>query len=233
MEVTHQKRRTFVVLVALTFFAVLVLVNVPRSVNTETKPSLENTSSVNSPAIDALKTLQIKGRAPKTDYARDKFGADWSSTEGCDTRNIILNRDLENVMVGDSCSVISGTLNDPYTGKIISFVRGKTTSGDVQIDHVVALSDAWQKGAQQFTQAQRVKLANDPLELLAVDGKANMEKSGSDAASWLPPNKPFRCQYVARQVAVKQKYGLWVTQPEYDAINNILQNCPNQMLPSP
>ena len=135
--------------------------------------------------------------------------------------------------MGESCSVISGVLNDPYTGKLIGFVRGKTTSGDIQIDHVVALSDAWQTGAQQFTQVQRVKLANDPLELLAVDGKANMEKSGSDAASWLPPNKPFRCQYVARQIAVKQKYSLWVTESERNAISSILQNCPNQMLPSP
>ena len=148
-------------------------------------------------------------------------------------RNIILNRDLLNVIVDESCNVTSGTLNDPYTGKIIMFVRGGNTSSVVQIDHVVALSDAWQKGAQQFTLEKRIELANDPLELLAVDGSANMQKSDGDAATWLPPDKSFRCQYVARQIAVKQKYKLWVTQAEYNAMADILSKCPNQLLPNP
>jgi hypothetical protein len=184
-------------------------------------------------AIKTLEKLPIKGRAPKTGYNREQFGGSWSRTSGCDTRNIILNRDLVNVSVNDKCEVISGILIDPYTGKQISFVRGNGTSDLVQIDHVVALSDAWQKGAQQLTQSQRVELANDPLELLAVDGPTNEKKGDGDAATWLPPNKAFRCQYISRQIAVKQKYNLWVTQAEYDAMKAILAKCPNQRLPSP
>ena len=95
----------------------------------------------------------------------------------------------------------------------------------MQIDHVVALSDAWQKGAQQLTAEQRVQLANDPLNLLAVDGPANQAKSDADAATWLPPHKPFHCQYVARQVAVKRKYQLWVTEAEKEAMIRILLSC--------
>lgn len=182
-------------------------------------------------AVEVLKTLTIKGRAPKTDYSREQFGAGWETLRGCDTRNIILNRDLTNTQVDDKCNVINGTLNDPYTGKVIVFVRGSGTSGDVQIDHVVALSDAWQKGAQQLLKDKRIELANDHLELLAVDGPANQQKSDGDAATWLPLNKPFRCQYVSRQIAVKQKYSLWVTQPEYDAMDSVLQSCPQQTLP--
>jgi hypothetical protein len=144
-----------------------------------------------------------------------------------------LNRDLVDVVLNDKCQVVSGTLNDPYTGKTISFIRGSSTSADIQIDHVVALSDAWQKGAQQMTHDQRVILANDPLELLAADGSANQQKEDGDAATWLPSNKTFRCQYVARQIAVKQKYSLWVTQAEHDAISDILSKCPDQLLPSP
>lgn len=128
--------------------------------------------------------------------------------------------------------MISGILNDPYTGKIIQFKRGGGTSGSVQIDHVVALSDAWQKGAQQLSKDDRVKIANDPLELLAVDGPANMQKSDGDAATWLPSNKPFRCQYVARQIAIKLKYNLWVTKAEYEAMDKILHRCPGQLLPT-
>lgn len=182
-------------------------------------------------AVDALKTLEIKGRAPKTGYERTQFGDGWALVKGCDTRNIILHRDLVDAAVNEACKVISGTLHDPYTGKDIAFKRGTDTSGDVQIDHVVALSDAWQKGAQQLSGAERQQLANDPLELMAVEGKANQEKSDGDAATWLPSNKAFRCQYVARQIAVKAKYKLWVTQAEHDAMLRILGECPGQKLP--
>lgn len=187
---------------------------------------------VASSALAALDTLPVKGRAPKTDYKRTQFGNGWALRNGCDMRNLILQRDLVSPLVGEDCKVIRGTLNDPYTGKVIEFIRGADTSDDVQIDHVVALSNAWQTGAQQLTVDQRIALANDPLELIAVDGPANQAKGDGDAATWLPSNKPFRCQYVARQVAVKQKYSLWVTAPEKEAMQRVLSNCPSQVLPS-
>lgn len=132
---------------------------------------------------------------------------------------------------GETCIVESGVLHDPYTNSIINFLRGVGTSNAVQIDHVVALSDAWQKGAQKLSSSARYALYNDPLNLLAVDGPTNGQKSDSDAASWLPPNKSYRCSYVARQVAVKQKYSLWVTAAEKEAIKRVLAKCPKQKLP--
>lgn len=197
------------------------------------QPIMQNpdSSQVTSDAAKALNELEVKGRASKTGYARTQFGDGWASVRGCDMRNIVLNRDLKNVIVDDECRVVSGTLDDPYTGKTVIFQRGVDTSDDVQIDHVVALSDAWQKGAQLLTPERRAELANDPLELLAVDGAANQQKSASDAASWLPPNKAFRCQYVARQIAVKKKYSLWVTIAEKQAILNVLSLCPGQGIP--
>jgi hypothetical protein len=189
------------------------------------------TNQITGSAVDALNTLEVKGRAAKTGYARTQFGDGWVTVGGCDTRNLILKRDLKNVVIDDACKVLRGTLNDPYTGKMIEFKRGADTSDDVQIDHVVALSDAWQTGAQQLTMDKRIELANDPLELLAVDGAANQQKSDADAATWLPPNKAFRCQYVARQIAVKKKYTLWVTGAEKDAIVRVLSACPGQALP--
>jgi hypothetical protein len=101
----------------------------------------------------------------------------------------------------------------------------------VQIDHVVAVSDAWQKGAQALDVSTRAQFYNDPLNLLAVDGPSNQKKSDADAATWLPPNKSYRCRYVARQIAVKAKYSLWVTQAEHDAMKNVLSTCPGQTLP--
>jgi hypothetical protein len=183
-------------------------------------------------AADALETLVVKGRAPKTDYSRQQFGDGWASEAGCDMRNVILKRDLKNVVVNAKCQVVSGTFDDTYTGATIAFTRGADSSSDVQIDHVVALSDAWQKGAQQLSPTERETFANDPLELLASSGVANQQKSDADAASWLPSNKPFRCQYVARQIAVKKKYNLWVTGAEKEAIRTVLATCPGQILPT-
>lgn len=187
-------------------------------------------------ALDVLATLPIKGRAPKTGYDRGQFGQAWADVDrnGCDTRNDILKRDLTGVSYTNSvpCKVQSGTLADPYTGKTISFVRGSATSSAVQIDHVVALSDAWQKGAQQLTAGQRTAFANDPLNLQATDGPTNQQKGDGDAATWLPPNKGFRCEYVARQVSVKATYGLWVTQAEHDAIARILGDRAGQLAPT-
>lgn len=195
------------------------------------KPAVSSVDT--SPALDALGTLPVKGRAPKTGYSRAQFGNGWQDTGNCDMRNYILARDMEaEVLQSDTdCRVLSGRLNDPYTGKTIMFTKGASSSALVQIDHVVALSDAWQKGAQLLSAETRATFANDPLNLLAVDGPANNQKSDADAATWLPPNKDYRCRYVARQIAVKQKYSLWVTQAESDAMKRVLHGCPGQILP--
>lgn len=188
-------------------------------------------------ALAALGTLAVKGRAPRTGYDRALFGQAWADVDrnGCDTRNDVLRRDLtaDEIKPGThGCVVLAGTLRDPYTGTTIAFVRGQNTSGRVQIDHVVPLSDAWQKGAQQWSPSQRKAFANDPLNLLAVDGLTNQRKSDGDAATWLPPDKAYRCPYAARQIAVKARYGLWVTGAERDALARILATCPSQTLPA-
>lgn len=187
-------------------------------------------------ALAALAALEVKGRAPRTGYDRDLFGSGWVDTDrnGCDTRNDVLARDLtaETFTPGTrDCVVLTGTLADPYSGATIAFRRGQDTSDDVQIDHVVALSDAWQKGAQQWDDDRREQFANDPLNLLAVDGPLNMQKGDGDAATWLPPATSFRCAYVARQVAVKIRYGAWVTAAEKDAMATVLGSCPDEPLP--
>ena len=188
-------------------------------------------------ALAALASLAVKGRAPKTGYDRALFGQAWADVDrnGCDTRNDVLRRDLATYVLKPGthgCLVLSGTLHDPYTAATIAFLRGRSTSTKVQIDHVVALSDAWQKGAQQLSADTRRALANDPLNLLAVDGPTNERKGDGDAATWLPPNKPYRCSFAARQVAVKVKFGLWVTSAERDALARILATCSLQPLPT-
>ena len=229
--------RRFAGILLVGLMALLYLAYNEPSRSTPTVESAPTASSVKTERVStgdahaALESLAVKGRAPKTGYKRTQFGSGWRRVGVCDTRNIILARDLTDVNIGDDCKVLSGTLVDPYTNDVIAFTRGTDSSDDVQIDHVVALSNAWQTGAQQLTPERRVELANDPLELIAVDGGANQAKGDGDAATWLPANKAFRCQYVARQIAVKSKYGLWVTLPEKQAMLNILAKCPEQSLP--
>lgn len=193
-------------------------------------------------ALALLAALTVKGKAPMTGYDRaGKFGPAWTDDvsvtlghNGCRTRDDILQRDLTSITFKNSghCTVAAGVLVDPYTGKTIQFVRGQDTSSAVQIDHVVALGNVWESGGQQMTQQQREQIANDPLNLLAVDGSTNERKGKSNAAEWLPPNKAYRCAYIARQIAVKAKYRLSVTQPEKDAMERVLATCPAVKAPT-
>ena len=178
-------------------------------------------------AVDILEKIIIKGRAPKTGYTREQFYDGWPTVDGCSLRQRILKREMGDTAVLDGCNVIAGEFDEPYTGEHL-VLTNKTEVAKLQIDHVVALSDAWQKGAQYMSYEVRNQIATDPLNLLAVDGAANQQKSDGDAATWLPKNKKFRCQYVARQTSVKYKYNLWMTAAEKEAISRILTNCPNE-----
>ena len=187
--------------------------------------------------LSIIEAQVTKGRAAKTGYTRAQFGQTWADVDrnGCDTRNDILKRDLTAEVFKEKtreCVVLSGILIDPFSGETINFVRGNVSSMEVQIDHVVALSNAWQTGAFKLTVQQRTAMANDPLNLLAVKGRLNSQKGDGDAATWLPPLKSYRGDYVARQVAVKLKYKLWFTAPEKDAIVRILKSCPEKALPT-
>jgi hypothetical protein len=187
--------------------------------------------------LSVIEAQVTKGRAAKTGYSRAQFGPTWSDVDrnGCDTRNDILKRDLTAEVFKEKtqeCVVLSGVLIDPYSGERINFVRGNISSMEVQIDHVVALSNAWQTGAFKLTADLRKELANDPLNLLAVKGRLNSQKGDGDAATWLPPLKSYRCDYVLRQIAVKIKYKLWFTAPEKEAMVRILKGCPEKALPT-
>lgn len=194
-------------------------------------------ATTNGPPLDAaaarrvLEQLEVKGRAPKTGYSREHFGPVWADvdSDGCDTRNQVLRERLTNVRVQpgtQGCVVLSGNLAEPYIPRTIHFVRDGAYANAVDLDHVVSLGDSWQKGAQQLPPVQREQFANDPVNLLATDPSANRQKGDSDAASWLPRNKAFRCEFVSTQISVKAKYRLWVTAAERDTMSRVLGGCP-------
>ena len=180
-------------------------------------------------AKELLSRLEVKGRAPKTGYKRTEFYNGWPEIEGCNLRQRILKRDFgETAKLDEKCNVVAGKFYEPYTGEEMEFNSRAEISKKVQIDHVVALSDAWQKGAQYKTAEERYRIATDALNLIAVQAAANQQKSDGDAATWLPKNKGFRCQYVARQISVKYKYLLWVSEAEKTVMSETLDSCPEQ-----
>ncbi|WP_082096461.1 GmrSD restriction endonuclease domain-containing protein [Demequina gelatinilytica] len=195
--------------------------------------SVSATPTPTGSALEAALALAVEAPASTDGYSREEFGPAWADVDhnGCDTRNDMLQLRLTAVALDGACIVLEGDLDDPYTGTVIHFERGGAS--EIDIDHMVALSAAWQTGAGEWEPAKRVALANDPLNLEPVDAGENRAKGDDDAAEWLPPNRSYRCEYVARQVAVKTKYGLWVTADERDAIVDVLEGCPDRLLPGP
>lgn len=182
--------------------------------------------------LQQLAELEVRPSADERQphYERTQFGDGWQDLDGdgCNTRNEVLARDLESVDYRprtNNCVVETGVLQDPYTDTTINFQHGKESSQLVQIDHVVALADAWDAGAWQWSSRQRIEFSNDHLNLLAVDGDANDEKAALTADEWLPTNKDYHCAFVSRQVLVKHKWDLSVTQAEAATMEEVLNNC--------
>ncbi|QNE76903.1 DUF1524 domain-containing protein [Streptomyces finlayi] len=191
-----------------------------------TKPGLAPLASEGDRAAarELIGNVATKGRGPRTGYEREEFGYAWMDTadgvplarNGCDTRNDLLKLHGRHVQFrsGSDCVVVAMDLDDPYTGKDIAWKKAKAT--EVQIDHVVPLSYSWQMGAARWSESKRERLANDVLNLLPVEGRANSSKGDSGPASWLPPNKRVRCAYVVRFAQVARKYEMPVTAADKD-----------------
>lgn len=202
-------------------------------------PTVVNTqepSASDSQALLAAQALVERGRSASTNYSRDAFGSAWKDVDrnGCDTRNDVLGRDFSTAIYKagtNDCKVIGGTWTDPYSNESYTFTEQPS---EAQIDHVVALSNAWQMGADLWTDQMRTEFANDPLNLIVTVASLNRQKSDSNAASWLPPYKPGRCDFIARQVAVKTKWQLFVTSSEKSAMLGILRKpeCTQTSLPN-
>lgn len=180
-------------------------------------------------AQSALAGLAVRSKERRTGYDPQLFDSSSDADDnGCDTRNDVLRRDLKDLVVQagtQGCTVAAGHFDDEYLGESYDFERGSTK---IEIDNVVSLSNAWQTGASDLSVAQLREFGNDPLNLLAVSSRLKRQKAEGDAAAWLPPNEDYQCEYVSRQIAVKQKYGLWVAAAEKDAMETVLETCADQ-----
>ena len=212
----------------------------PESAASSTPPGGEARGSPGGDTpIAVLSLLSVREKVPLTGYSRDLYGQAWTDDNsnplgrnGCDERNNSLKRALTAQVIKPGthgCVVLSGTLVDPYTGKVVQFVRGPDSAA-VQVDHVVPLANSYQTGAQQLSAAERQDFATDPLNLITTDGPTNQAKGDGDASEWLPPRN--RCLYVARQIAVKAKWHLWVTGTEKAAMQSVLAGCPATPMPT-
>lgn len=181
-------------------------------------------------ALDALAVIDDDVSLAETSYDRDHFGQRWADVDrnGCDTRNDTLRRDLDELVVREGtqgCVAQSGTLLDPYTGQEFSFERGTAHAGELHIDHIVALADAWHKGAEAWAEERRTEFANDPMNLVATLGYVNQSKGASDASSWVPPEENARCGFAVHVVWVKEQYELAVATGEAATLEQLLSTC--------
>lgn len=236
MNSDKRKASTLRAVVVLIFLALLMasLMSTCRGVGAMMQRANEShssrnvdTSAVAEGTLSDLNNLTVNDNpTPPEKYNRvEQFGPAWKDVDhnGCDTRNDILARDLTVQEMRNSCVITAGQLADPYSGERIDF--RKKDASKVQIDHVVALENAWQSGAYNLTQEDREALANDPDNLLAVNGHDNMAKGSKSADQWMPPNTAYACVYASKQVQIKSRYALTVTTPEKQALADALATC--------
>ncbi|WP_030777844.1 HNH endonuclease family protein [Streptomyces sp. NRRL S-920] len=168
-----------------------------------------------------LGDLTVRAEGSSDGYSRDKF-PHWSTQSGaCNTREVVLKRDGTNVQQDASCAAVSGTWKSPYDGGTW------TAASDVDIDHVVPLSEAWRSGASGWTTAQRQGFANDLAQpqLIAVTDNVNQAKGDKDPAEWMPPTGSYHCFYARMWVDVKHHYKLTVNAEERSALTSVLSGC--------
>jgi len=190
------------------------------------------------PGVDVLAGIpEMPVRIRSFDYRRDAFGDSWTDDNsapgghnGCDTRNDILDRDLvDKTFVSiKRCpnAVATGTLHDPYTNATVPFTRGAQIGAAVQIDHIVPLALAWDLGARNWPDDLRLRFANDPANLLAVQGQSNQDKGDKEPAAWMPPNHAFWCQYAVQFAAVLRGYALPIDAPSATVLRDAAATCP-------
>lgn len=178
-----------------------------------------------------LESLTVAWNRNWESYERNAFGPGWSGhggepalASGCTAREDVFRRDLIDVRMAQSnpCMVLSGTLVDPYTGERLPYDRFKASG--IEIDHVVALGDAWRSGASQWDRERRQNFANDVGNLLAVQKQANQDKGSKTPDQW-KPRQEYQCDYARRWVAVKARWNLTVQPTEKSALVDMLGTC--------
>jgi len=218
--------------------AVIVAVQVTSMSRSPSRLIAQGDVPTVAPGVDVLAGVtEIPARVRGYDYRRDAFGEAWTDDttapgghNGCDTRNDILDRDLadKTYVSIKRCpnAVGTGTLLDPYTSAVVPFTRGNQTGASVQIDHLVPLALVWDLGARDWTDEMRTRFANDPANLLAVQGRANQDKGDGEPAAWMPPNDAFHCQYAMQFIAVLRGYALPVDAPSASVLRKAAETCP-------
>ncbi|MEU6717524.1 HNH endonuclease family protein [Nonomuraea sp. NPDC046802] len=172
-------------------------------------------------AVKQLAELQVAAPRPMTGYSRARFPHWIQQGNSCDTREVVLARDGVDVTRDEACRAVSGMWHSEYDG------RDFTSAAQLDIDHMVPLAQAWRSGADTWTDAQRRQFANDleGPQLIAVSAASNRSKGDQSPDQWRPPLRSYWCVYSRAWVDVKSHYELTITEPERNALSEMLATC--------
>ncbi len=200
----------------------------PSGPATAASPSGPPTPAATGGSAAQLAALRVAPRAGQQTYRREAFGSGWGRSLGCDVRDLVLARQLQDAVRSrdDRCEIESGTLDDPYTGRRVAYRRGMDPARGLDVDHLVSLRNAWQAGAEAWPRARRQAFANDLGNLQLTPASVNRAKGDAPVDAWVPPNRRYRCTYAQRWIAVKTAWALTVTGPERDVLADLLRTCP-------
>ncbi|KAF2743874.1 secreted protein-like protein [Sporormia fimetaria CBS 119925] len=198
--------------------AVLAMAAPTPKLEARAPPNIPSTSSAKS----LLSGLTVAAQGPQTGYSRDLF-PHWITPSGtsCNTRETVLKRDGTNVVTDAACASTSGSWYSPFDGATWS------AASDVDIDHMVPLSNAWKSGAANWSASKRQQFANDLTnpQLIAVTDDVNQAKGDKGPEAWKPPRTAYYCTYAKMWVKVKSVYGLTITSSEKSALTSMLNTC--------
>ncbi|MBB0246691.1 DUF1524 domain-containing protein [Streptomyces alkaliphilus] len=210
---TAVRPRTFGILVAALVAALLFVLLAPPA--SAAPPRIPSAST----AQTELNQLRVAAEGTMSGYSRDLF-PHWRSSGGCTTRQTVLKRDGNNVVVNSSCQPTSGTWYSQFDGVTL------TSASQVDIDHFVPLAEAWRSGARTWTTTERREFANDLYwpQLIAVSASSNRSKGDQDPANW-QPRAAYRCTYARIWIRVKHRWDLTVDSAEKSALQGMLNTC--------
>ncbi|MFB8765867.1 GmrSD restriction endonuclease domain-containing protein [Nocardiopsis alba] len=195
--------------------AVVIGWSAPAAADHTLPPNIPSESE----ARTQLDSLTVAPKGPQDGYDRSLF-PHWNVVDSpCTARQVVLQRDGHDVVTDSRCQPTSGSWWSAFDDEWVEDVPG-----DISVDHLVPLSEAWKTGAADWSTSERADFANDveSSQLWLATPSSNGAKGDKDPSEWMPTNTSVHCDYVKSWIDVKHRYDLTITSTEKSSLNGTL-----------